>query len=446
MGKLFGTDGVRGVANRELTPQLAFEIGRAGAYVLTKGGEKPKMVLGKDTRQSGDLLEAALTAGICSVGVDVISIGVVSTPGLAYLTRYLKASAGVMISASHNPAEDNGIKFFTGEGFKLFGEIEDEIEAIILGDKAVLPVPTGGEVGIVSRQPEAVAAYIDYAVRSVPQGLQCLKVVVDCANGAASAIAPVIFEKLGADVIPIYHTPDGLNINVKCGSTHPEALQAAVIEHQADVGIAYDGDADRVIAVDEHGEIVDGDFIMAICANQMAKTGKLANNKFVTTVMTNMGLDTAMEAAGIGVLKSKVGDRYVLETMLQNGLNFGGEQSGHIIFLELNTTGDGIMTSLQLLDVMRNAAQPLSVLAKVMRRFPQVLTNVRVKDKAGYQSNAKIKEAVDTAEAAMQKKGRVLVRPSGTEPLIRVMLEGDDAAQLDYYAKQIADVIKAELG
>jgi len=446
MSRYFGTDGVRGIANTELTPQLAFEIGRAGAYVLTGGKRRAKVVIGKDTRLSGDLLEAALTAGICAIGVDVIQVGVVTTPGLAYLTRHLGADAGAMISASHNPAADNGIKFFSREGYKLFSETEEQIEAIITGEQAVLPVPDGTGVGRVTHQPQAVQAYIEYVQHTMPEGLAGLKVVVDCANGAASAIAPVILRSLGAEVIPINYTPDGLNINVKCGSTHPEALQQAVLAHRATVGIAHDGDADRVIAVDEQGQIIDGDFIMAICANFMAERKQLAKRQFVATVMSNMGLDVAMQNLGIEVLKTKVGDRYVLEQMLANGLNFGGEQSGHIIFLDYNTTGDGIITALQLLKVMHATGKPLSELARVMRRYPQVLENVRVKDKQGCAANPRIQEVIKTVEAHLAGQGRVLVRPSGTEPLIRVMLEGPDEAVLKEYTRQISDVIRTELG
>lgn len=445
MGNLFGTDGVRGIANQELTPELAFKLGRAGAYILSRTNGRPRIVIGKDTRISGDMLEAALTAGICSIGGDVLQVGVIPTPGIAYLTRTLGASAGVVISASHNPFGDNGIKFFSGDGFKLSDEIETEIEKLVLQGEADLPRPTGAQMGKVEIVNDALDRYVSYLFSTVEGDLTGLKIAVDCANGAASAAAPRLLRELGAEVYPLFHQPNGTNINNHCGSTHPEALQQAVVRLGVDVGIAHDGDADRVLAVDEQGRLIDGDVIMAICALELKKQNKLAENTVVTTVMSNLGFRKAMEQAGIIVKETKVGDRYVMEEMLSSGAKFGGEQSGHIIFLDHNTTGDGLLTAVQLLSIMKKSGRPLSELAKVMTVYPQLLVNVPVNDKAKLGEASAVQEAIAKAEARLAGKGRLLVRPSGTEPLIRVMAEGPDEEELRQIVDEVAEVIAANL-
>lgn len=444
MGVLFGTDGVRGLANRDLTPELAFKLGRAGAYCLARDHRRPKIIIGKDTRLSGDMLESALAAGICSVGADVVRLGVIPTPGVAYLTRHLGAQAGVVISASHNPMEDNGIKFFGSNGYKLPDALEEEIESIILS-KRELPSPVGPEVGKVEDYPQAGEIYGAYLKKSLGSDLSPLKIVVDCAHGAAFSLAPAVLQDLGAEVIPLFHTPTGTNINQECGSTHPEKLMEAVKSYGADMGIAHDGDADRMLAVDEQGHLVDGDRIMVICALDLLRRGKLKGNQIVVTVMSNLGLHLALKKAGIKILETKVGDRYVLEKMLETGAALGGEQSGHIIFSEYNTTGDGIATALQLLKVMAETGKPLSELAAQMVRLPQVLVNVRVKDKTGWDANPALKSAMDQAEKSLAGQGRILVRPSGTEPLIRVMGEGPDEKELKALVQHIAGVVEAEL-
>ncbi|HEX3015043.1 MAG TPA: phosphoglucosamine mutase [Desulfobacteria bacterium] len=442
MGKLFGTDGVRGVANSQLTPMLAFKLGRAGAYVLSKETAHPKIVIGRDTRISGSMLEAALIAGICSVGADVLKVGILPTPGIAYLTRTLQASAGVVISASHNPVEDNGIKFFAGTGFKLPDEIEDEIEELVLNGKDNWPTPIAGEVGQAIEVADPVGQYINYLKTTIPCDLKGLKVVLDCANGAASNVGPRLLQELGAEVIPIFNHPDGVNINKACGSTHPEELQQAVVKYGAQVGLANDGDADRLIAVDEKGNVVDGDFIMVICGLFLQDKSQLPGNKLVVTVMSNLGLHLALKAKGVELHQTKVGDRYVMEEMLKSGAKLGGEQSGHIIFLEHNTTGDGLCTALQLLRVMHETGKPLSELAAQMKRLPQVLKNVRVKDKQLAMTAPAIVAAVEQATAGLAGRGRVLVRPSGTEPLVRVMAEGPDLPELHQVVDQVVDTIK----
>jgi phosphoglucosamine mutase len=444
MGKLFGTDGVRGTANKDLGPELAFKLGRAGAFVLARNKKRPKILIGKDTRLSGDMLESALAAGICSVGADVISLGIIPTPGVAYLTRELGADAGVVISASHNPMEDNGIKFFAGNGFKLPDELEDEIENIIISKKE-LPSPTGPDVGKVTYLADALERYATYLKEQAGTNLKGKKIVVDCANGAAFSLAPKVFADLGAEVIPHFNQPDGININAGCGSTHPEKLMELVKEYGAHLGIAHDGDADRMLAVDEKGRLIDGDMIMVICALYLKSKGELPGNSIVVTVMSNLGLHIALKERGIEVLQTKVGDRYVLEKMLETGTVLGGEQSGHIIFSRLNTTGDGVATALQLLKVMTETGQPLSQLADQMVQLPQVLMNVRVKDKLGLENNIPIKEAIERVERTLGSGGRVLVRTSGTEPLVRVMAEGPDAAQLKELVQSIVDVVIKEL-
>jgi len=441
--KLFGTDGVRGVANQELSPELAFELGRAGAYILTKEGRRSKIVIGKDTRISGDMLEAALVAGICSLGVDVLLVGVISTPAIAFLTRRLEADAGIVISASHNPVEDNGIKFFGGDGFKLPDEKEMAIEKLIF-NPIQYPQPVAGAVGRVYRIEDGHDLYVQHAKSTIKQDLKGLKIVVDGANGAASQLAPRIFRELGAEVITINCQPDGVNINKDCGSTHPEALQQAVIKQKADLGIAHDGDADRIIAVDENGHLVDGDHIMTICGLYLWEKGQLKNDTLVVTVMTNLGLKIAFEKTGVKLIETKVGDRYVLEGMKETNASLGGEQSGHIIFLEHNTTGDGIITALQLLAVMQEKKKSLSELASQMKRLPQLLVNVRVKDKDQVMKLPEVQEAIKKVEEKLAGRGRALIRPSGTEPLVRVMVEGEKQEELQDLAQEIVAVIEAK--
>jgi len=446
MGKYFGTDGVRGVANRELTPELAYRIGRCGGYVLAGQAARPKVVIGMDTRISGPMLEAALTAGLLSIGADVIRLGVVTTPAVAYLTRLLGADAGVMISASHNPVEDNGIKFFGADGYKLSDETELEIERLLDAGKDELPRPEGGGIGTVATDADAKYRYLEYLKTTVRHSFAGLRIVMDCAHGAAYELAPRIFRELGAEVITVGAEPDGLNINDGVGSTHPEHLIAQVKAHGADLGLSYDGDADRLIAVDETGAEVDGDYILLICGEAMRKAGKLKADTIVTTVMANIGFFKAAESLGLKTARTAVGDRYVMEEMRRGGFNLGGEQSGHVIFLDYNTTGDGILTSLQLVDTLIASGRKLSELKTIMRKYPQVLVNVRVADKSRFKGNEAIARAVAAAEAELGDSGRVLVRPSGTESLIRVMAEGPDEAEVAAHVERIAAVVKAELG
>lgn len=438
---LFGTDGVRGVANTELTPELAFRLGRAGASILTKETGLRSIVIGRDTRLSGDMLEAALVAGICSVGVDVLRVGVMPTPAVAYLTRALEAGGGVVISASHNPFEDNGIKFFGTNGYKLSDELESRIEALVLDPNPAYPLPSGSGVGRVREVDDARERYIRYAATTGPETLAGLKVVLDCANGAACTVAPQLLTSLGAKVIPVHDTPDGTNINVDCGSTHPKSLQKAVCEAGADIGLAYDGDADRLIAVDERGRLVDGDHIMVMCARYLQERGALRENILVTTVMSNLGLHIALRESGIKVLTTKVGDRYVLEEMLRCDATLGGEQSGHIIFGNYATTGDGVVTGLQVLKVMTETGKPLSELAAQMQSLPQVLQNVRVKDKERVMASPLLADAVSGHEYELNGQGRILVRPSGTEPLVRVMVEGKDEALMMRVVEDLVSLI-----
>jgi len=446
MGKYFGTDGVRGVANRELTPELAYKIGRCGGYVLAGKAERPKVVIGMDTRISGPMLEAALTAGLLSIGADVVRLGVVTTPAVAFLTRLLGADAGVMISASHNPVEDNGIKFFGSDGFKLSDETELEIERLIDAERDELPRPEGGGIGTVMSDNEAKYRYLEHLKTTVKHSFRGLRIVMDCAHGAAYELAPRVFRELGAEVIAVGTEPDGLNINAGVGSTHPEHLIAQVKAHGADLGLSYDGDADRLIAVDETGDVVDGDHVLLICGEAMRKAGKLNHDTIVTTVMANIGFFKAAESLGFKTARTAVGDRYVMEEMRRGGFNLGGEQSGHVIFLDYNTTGDGILTSLQLVDTLVASGKKLSELKTIMRKYPQVLVNVRVADKSKFKGNEAIARAVAEAEARLGDSGRVLVRPSGTESLIRVMAEGPDEAEVAAHVERIAAVVKAELG
>lgn len=445
MGKYFGTDGVRGVANKELTPELAFKIGRCGGYVLTNQTEKPTILIGRDTRISGAMLEASLVAGLLSIGAKVVRLGVVSTPCVAYLTKKLGADAGVMISASHNPVEDNGIKFFGHDGFKLSDDTELEIEALMDSEHDALPRPTGAGMGTVEDDEAAKDQYVDFLKSTVKHSFGGVKIVMDCANGAAYELGPQVFRELGAEVIAIGNTPDGLNINEDCGSTHPNALKAAVVEHQAHLGVSFDGDADRLIAIDEFGEEVDGDYILCICAEAMNREGRLNNQTVVSTVMSNIGFFKGLEALGLRAEKTAVGDRYVMEEMRKGGYNLGGEQSGHVIFLDYNTTGDGILSALQLVDTVVGSGRSLGDLKLMMRKFPQVLKNIRVGDKSKLKGNARIEAAIEQVEAKLGDNGRVLVRPSGTEPLVRVMAEGPDKDEIEAMVDQIVEVIREEL-
>ncbi|MBD2844077.1 phosphoglucosamine mutase [Paenibacillus sp. IB182496] len=445
MGKYFGTDGVRGVANRELTPELAYKIGRCGGYILAGKATCPKVIIGRDTRISGPMLEAALIAGLLSIGASVINLGVVSTPAVAYLTRHLKADAGVMISASHNPVEDNGIKFFGGDGFKLSDETELKIEALMDAALDELPRPAGAGLGTVTLREDAGSLYTDFLKTTIQSRFDGLKIVLDCAHGAAYALAPAVFRELGAEVVTIGAAPDGLNINDGVGSTHPELLRQTVVAEGADLGLSFDGDADRLIAVDEQGEEVDGDFILCICGDAMKRAGTLHADTVVTTVMSNIGFFKATEQLGLQTARTAVGDRYVMEEMRRGGYNLGGEQSGHVIFLDHNTTGDGILTGLQLVSTLVASGRKLSEARALMRKFPQVLVNVRVGDKSRYMDNAAILGIVAEVERALGDNGRVLVRPSGTESLIRVMAEGPDKGELEGHVTRIVDVVKAEL-
>lgn len=445
MGKYFGTDGVRGVANLELTPELVYNLGRAGAYVLTKEtAHIPKIIVGMDTRISGDMLESALIAGICSVGAHAVSLGVVPTPAVAHLVREYNADAGVVISASHNPVKDNGIKFFNNKGFKLPDKLEDEIEHIMINEMESLPRPTAEEVGIKTIDYDAVENYINFLKKTADVRLDGIKVAIDCANGATYKAAPITLHELGAEVCAINREPDGTNINKNCGSTHIEGLKAFVKETGSEVGIAFDGDGDRCLAVDENGELVDGDVIMAICGSFLKQQGKLKNDTIVATVMSNLGLFIMGKEKGINIEKTKVGDRYVLEKMLQNGDSLGGEQSGHIIFLEHNTTGDGILTAINLLSIIKKSGKKLSELKKVMEVLPQVLVNAKVDNskKNDYLSNPSIKEEIEKLEKKFEGNGRVLIRPSGTEPIVRVMLEGRNIDELQKDASELACLIE----
>ncbi len=447
MGRLFGTDGVRGVANTELTVELAFKLGQAGAYVLTEQDKKPKFIIGKDTRISGDMLESALAAGLCSVGAEVIIVGVIPTPAVAYLTRLYKADAGIVISASHNPMEYNGIKFFNSKGFKLSDEIEEKIESLILDNSDEIKPATGENIGRIVYKNDGVEDYRKFAKTTISTKLNGMKIAIDCANGASSVTAKKVLEDLGAEVFVINDTPDGTNINKNCGSTHMEQLCEYVKTVNADIGLAFDGDADRVLATDENGELVDGDKIMAICALEMREQGKLNDNVIVATVMSNLGLFIMAEQNGLEVKKTKVGDRYVLEEMYKNNYSIGGEQSGHIIILEHNTTGDGLVTALQLLSVVKSSGKKLSELAKVMEVLPQVLINAKVKteNKNAYTENAEIMTEIEKIEAEFSGNGRVLIRPSGTEPLVRVMIEGKDIDVITKRAEGLAKLIEEKL-
>lgn len=449
VGRLFGTDGVRGVANSELSAELAYKLGQAGAYVLTaETKHTPKILVGMDTRISGDMLESALIAGICSVGAEAICLGVIPTPAVAYLTRLYKADAGVVISASHNPYEFNGIKFFNSNGYKLPDSIEERIESILLDNAEEIPMPTGKAVGVKKVMESAVEDYVAYLKSTIDCDLSGIKVVIDCANGASYESAPVALFELEAEVSVINNEPDGININDNCGSTHMGELQGFVKENGAHIGLAFDGDADRVLAVDELGNIVDGDQIMAIIGLDLKAQGKLAQNAIVATVMSNLGFDIMAKREGLSLVKTKVGDRYVLEEMLEKGYILGGEQSGHVIFLEHNTTGDGLLTALQLLQVVKRSGKKLSELASIVQVLPQVLKNAKVSNekKHKYLNDEVIAKMCKDLEEEFHGEGRVLIRPSGTEPLVRVMIEGKNQEYITARAAELAKVIEERLG
>lgn len=446
MGRLFGTDGVRGLANKALTPELAFRMGWAATnYFGEEFHSQPVIIIGRDTRISGQMLEAALAAGICSAGGKAILAGMIPTPAVAYLTRKMNAQAGAVISASHNPFPDNGIKFFAGTGYKLPDAVEDKLEELVhTAAKEQMERPTGENVGTIEYAHELIQQYIEYVIETVDQDFSGLKIVVDCANGAAYETAPAILKKLGAEVVVLNDSPNGININDKCGSTHLEQLQQAVLEHKADIGIAHDGDADRCLAVDEKGQVVDGDQMMVICALELLKKNQLPDNTLVATVMSNIGLHKAIKNAGGKVEITPVGDRYVLEAMLEHGHILGGEQSGHIIFSKYSTTGDGLITALQLISAVKRSGKKMSELANLMTKYPQLLVNIKVRTKDGWEDNAAIKAAIKEGETELGDSGRILVRPSGTEALIRVMAEGPSLPDLDRIVNNIAGIVKKE--
>lgn len=449
MGKYFGTDGVRGEANKELTPELAFKLGRCGGYVLSQhetGERRPRVLVGRDTRISGQLLENALIAGLLSVGIEVFQLGVISTPGVAYLTRIQKASAGVMISASHNPAEDNGIKFFGNDGFKLVDEQEAEIETLLDAAEDVLPRPSAEGLGTVEEFPEGLLKYSEFLQQTITGDLSGLSVCIDAANGATASSVNRLFADLETDFYTMGTSPNGLNINDGVGSTHPEKLAELVVEKNADAGLAFDGDGDRIIAVDERGEIVDGDKIMYICAKHLSENKRLKQDTIVTTVMSNLGFHKAVESVGLKDVITQVGDRYVVEEMRKNDYNFGGEQSGHMVFLDFNTTGDGMLSGIQLLSIMKQTGKKLSELADEVTIYPQKLVNIRVSNKNGAMEVPAIKKVIEEAEAEMNGEGRILVRPSGTEPLLRVMAEAPTDEKVNYYVDKIANIVREEIG
>ncbi|MDR3190029.1 MAG: phosphoglucosamine mutase [Lactobacillaceae bacterium] len=444
----FGTDGVRGIANQELTPELAFRLGRMGGAVLTEHASEqtPRVLVGRDTRRSGQLLESALIAGLLSVGIEVQRLGVISTPGVAYLVRAQQADAAAQITASHNPAEDNGIKFFGADGYKLSDTLEGEIEALLDAPEDTLPRPAAEGLGTASDFPVGVGKYLKYLQTTIPDNLAGMKIAIDAANGATSGLVASLFADLEADFETMATSPDGLNINAGVGSTHPEAIAQFVQEKGAQVGLAFDGDGDRLIAVDENGTIIDGDKIMFITGNFLNQHGRLKQDTIVTTVMSNIGMDKAMEANGMTAVKTDVGDRYVVEEMLKSGYNLGGEQSGHVVFLDWATTGDGMLTALQLLYVMKATGKPLSELAAEVTTYPQLLVNVTVQDKKAALNNQAIKDVIAQVESDMHGDGRVLVRPSGTQNLLRVMAEAKTDELVTEYVNRIVDVVKAEVG
>lgn len=449
MGKYFGTDGVRGVANSELTAELAYRLGRAGGYVLSKHlpeGEQPKVLIGRDTRISGHMLEGALIAGLLSIGAEVMRLGVISTPGVAYLTKSLDATAGVMISASHNPVADNGIKFFGSDGFKLDDATEQEIEDILDAAEDTLPRPTGKDLGFVSDYYEGAQKYLQMLKQTVEEDFDGLHIALDCAHGATSGLAARLFADLEANVSTIGNSPNGLNINEGVGSTHPEHLAEFVREKGADMGLAFDGDGDRLIAIDENGEIVDGDKIMYICGKYLSEKGRLKDNTIVATVMSNLGFHKAVEEAGMTALQTAVGDRYVVEEMKKHQYTLGGEQSGHLIFLDHSTTGDGMLSGVQLAEIVKSTGRKLSELAAEMPVYPQKLVNIRVTNKNDAMNGERVLATIKEAEAEMAGNGRILVRASGTEPLVRVMAEAPTAEECDRYVEKIAQVVREDYG
>lgn len=447
MAKYFGTDGVRGIANKGLTPELAFKLGRTGGYVLTKTTEHPKVLVGRDTRISGNMLEDALNAGLLSIGVEVMRLGVISTPGVAYLTKAMDASAGIMISASHNPFADNGIKFIGSDGFKLSDEVEDDIEALLAKENDNLPRPVGSDLGTSSDYFEGSQKYLQFLKQTIQEDdFSTMSIALDCANGSTSSLAPHLFADLEADIATIGTSPNGENINDGVGSTHPEELAAFVLEKGADCGLAFDGDGDRLIAVDELGNIVDGDKIMYICATYLKSQGSLNKNTLVTTVMSNLGLYKALQAAQIETKQTTVGDRYVMEEMRAGGYSLGGEQSGHIIFLDHATTGDGMLTALQLVSIMKATGKKLSELAAGVHTYPQELVNIRVADKFHVTDHPAVAETIRQVEDEMAGDGRILVRPSGTESLIRVMAEAPTEDACKAYVERIARTVEEEIG
>jgi phosphoglucosamine mutase len=447
--KLFGTDGIRGVANADpMTGELAMQLGRAIAHVFKDAKGKHRVVVGKDTRLSGYMLETALASGICSMGADVMLVGPLPTPGIAFITTSMRANAGVVISASHNPYYDNGIKIFSRDGFKLPDEMENQIEELILSDHLHSLRPTASQIGKAHRIDDAVGRYVVFLKNTFPNDLtlEGLRIVIDCANGAAYRVAPAVFEELGAEVIPTGVDPNGENINEECGSLHPEIVSRLVVERGADLGIALDGDADRIIFVDQRGKQVDGDQILAICGLDLLKRGCLKQNTLVTTVMSNMGLEKAIQGAGGKVVRTQVGDRYVVEEMVIGNYNLGGEQSGHTIFLDYNTTCDGILTALQLLAIMKRREKSLDEMAKVMDPFPQVLYNVEVREKKDLSEFPEIKKRVREIEQVLAQAGRLLIRYSGTEPLLRIMVEGEDETRLHRFAQDLVGLVKKHIG
>lgn len=447
MGKYFGTDGVRGVANSELTPEFAFKLGRFGGYVLAHNGhDKPTVLVGRDTRVSGVMLESALVAGLLSTGAEVMRLGVISTPGVSYLTRELDAQAGVMISASHNPVQDNGIKFFGSDGFKLTDAQEVEIEALLDAEKDTLPRPIGTELGHTSDYFEGGQRYMSFLKSTIEGDLEGLKIALDGAHGSTYSLAPYLFGDLEADTVTMGCNPDGNNINDNVGSTHPEGLAELVVESGSDFGLAFDGDGDRLIAVDEKGQIVDGDQIMFILSQAMSKRGELKDNMVVSTVMSNLGFYKALDEHGIKSNKTKVGDRYVVEEMRKGSYNLGGEQSGHIVMMDYNTTGDGLLTGVQLAAIIKQSGQTLSELAGQMKKYPQRLVNIRVTDKHAVEQNEDVAAAIKSVEDEMNGEGRVLVRPSGTEPLVRVMVEAKTEEAAERFVNSIADVVREKMG
>ena len=447
MGKYFGTDGVRGVANSELTPELAFKLGRFGGYVLAHNGhDKPTVVVGRDTRVSGIMLESALVAGLLSTGAEVMRLGIISTPGVAYLTRELKAQAGVMISASHNPVQDNGIKFFGSDGFKLSDSQEAEIEKLLDAEEDTLPRPVGVDLGHTSDYFEGGQKYLSYLKSTIEGDLEGMKIALDGAHGSTYSLAPYLFGDLEADTVTVGCNPDGNNINDGVGSTHPEQLAELVVESGSDFGLAFDGDGDRLIAVDEKGQIVDGDQIMFILAESMKRRGELKDDMVVSTVMSNLGFYKALEQYDIKSDKTKVGDRYVVEEMRRGSYNLGGEQSGHIVMMEYNTTGDGLLTGVHLASIIKQSGKTLSELAGRMVKYPQRLVNIRVSDKHAVETNEHVAESIKQVEQEMNGEGRVLVRPSGTEPLVRVMVEAKTDEDAERFVNSIADVVREHMG